>query len=70
MTLAGRFIYIFTTHIDITYLLLALEFLFIKDYWLLITIHVFILILGLYPKEWKGNVIYHCQRGVLVAICY
>ena len=52
------------------YLLLALAFWIMKDYWLLITILVFTLFLGLYPKECKGNVIYHCQRRVLVTICY
>ena len=51
-------------------LLLALEFWIMKDYWLLITILVFILFLGWRPTEYKGNVIYHCQRVLLIAVCY
>ena len=64
------FIFVLLIVILCNYLLLALEFWIMKDYWLLITILVFTLFLGWYPKGSKGNVIYHCQRVVLIAVCY
>ena len=63
------FIFVLLIVILGNYLLLALEFWIMKDYWLLITILVFTLFLGWLPKECKCNVIYHCQRVVLIAVC-
>ena len=64
------FIFVLLIVILGNYLLLALEFWIMKDYWLLITILVFTLFLGWLPKECKCNVINHCQRVVLIAVCY